>query len=171
MHALIVYESMFGNTHAIADDIAEGLRPMFDVTVVPVKEATDELVAEADLLVRVVDTRPDGLSGDVSRRAAMEMADDEETGLEVDDEASRPGLAGVVPRLRTAACRRGRVDEIRGRCGVDRPGVLGDRAPPTPSRLRDHRAARELPRGRAQPPAARRVRASSEMGGLARRRP
>jgi flavodoxin len=26
MRALIIYESMFGNTHAVADAIAEGLR-------------------------------------------------------------------------------------------------------------------------------------------------
>ena len=36
MRALIVYESMYGNTHEIADKIAEGLRPHGEVHVVPV---------------------------------------------------------------------------------------------------------------------------------------
>ena len=51
MHTLVVYESMFGNTHKIADGIAAGLRPTGEVRVVPVHEATDELVAWADLVV------------------------------------------------------------------------------------------------------------------------
>jgi hypothetical protein len=92
MHAIIVFESMFGNTHAVADDIADGLRSAFEVTVVPVKEATDELVAAADLIVCGAPTHAHGLSGDVSRRAAIQMADDEECGLEMDDDAGGPGL-------------------------------------------------------------------------------
>jgi hypothetical protein len=92
MHAFIVYESMFGNTHAVADDIADGLRPAFEVTVVPVKEATDELIAAADLLVCGGPTHAHGLSGDVSRRAAIQMAGDEESGLAMDEDSAGPGL-------------------------------------------------------------------------------
>lgn len=51
MRALVVYESMFGNTHLVASNIADGLRAGYEVTVVPVAEATPELVAAADLLV------------------------------------------------------------------------------------------------------------------------
>ena len=39
MRVVIVYESMFGNTHLIADAIAEGLAPGNEVTVVPVAQA------------------------------------------------------------------------------------------------------------------------------------
>jgi flavorubredoxin len=39
MRAVIVYESMYGNTHEIADAIGAGLKPSFDVSVVPVSEA------------------------------------------------------------------------------------------------------------------------------------
>jgi hypothetical protein len=93
MRALIVYESMFGNTHAVADHVADGLRSAgLYVTVVPVKEATDELVAEADLLVCGGPTHAHGLSGDVSRQTAIEMADSEDSGLEVDRDAAGPGL-------------------------------------------------------------------------------
>ncbi len=45
MRALVVYESMYGNTHAVASNIADGLRADYEVTLVPVAEATAELVA------------------------------------------------------------------------------------------------------------------------------
>src|SRR5438309_9375078 len=45
MRALVVYESMFGNTHLIADNIADGLRSDFEVTLAPAAEATWDLVA------------------------------------------------------------------------------------------------------------------------------
>ncbi len=51
MRAVIVYESMFGNTHAIADAIGEGLEPKLEVVVVPLAEAGRERLGDADLLV------------------------------------------------------------------------------------------------------------------------
>ena len=36
MRAVVVYESMYGNTHLVADAIGAGLEAAFDVTVVPV---------------------------------------------------------------------------------------------------------------------------------------
>jgi flavodoxin len=33
MRAVIVYESMFGNTHAIADAVGKGLEPILEVVV------------------------------------------------------------------------------------------------------------------------------------------
>ncbi len=51
MRALVVYESMYGNTHTIADSIADGLRATHEVAVVTAAEATGQLVAEADLLI------------------------------------------------------------------------------------------------------------------------
>lgn len=36
MRAVVVYESMYGNTHRVADAIGAGLEPSFDVTVLPV---------------------------------------------------------------------------------------------------------------------------------------
>jgi hypothetical protein len=92
MRAIIVYESMFGNTHAVAEDIADGLRSRFDVTVVPVKEAADQLVATAELLVCGGPTHAHGLSGDVTRHAAVEMADSEGSGLDIEGDAAGPGL-------------------------------------------------------------------------------
>ena len=44
MKALVVYESMFGNTRQIAEAIAPGLAESVDVAAVEVSAATDEAV-------------------------------------------------------------------------------------------------------------------------------
>jgi flavodoxin len=51
MRALVVYESVHGNTQIIAASIADGLRSTHEVTLVPVAEATPGLVTDADLVV------------------------------------------------------------------------------------------------------------------------
>ncbi len=40
MRAVVVYESMYGNTHLIADAIGAGLAEGFDVAIVPVAKLT-----------------------------------------------------------------------------------------------------------------------------------
>jgi hypothetical protein len=92
MRALVVYESMYGNTHAVAESIAEGLRPAFDVTVVPVAQATGELVSAADLLVAGGPTHMHGMSGAVSRKRAADAAVKAGSALGLDPEAGGPGL-------------------------------------------------------------------------------
>ena len=74
MRALVVYESMYGNTHVVAGEIADGLRVGYEVTLVPVAEATAELVAGADLLVVGAPTHMHGLSSASSRRTAVKAA-------------------------------------------------------------------------------------------------
>ncbi len=51
MRAVIIYESMFGNTHSIANAIAKGLEPLDNVVVVPVVEAGRERSRDSDLLL------------------------------------------------------------------------------------------------------------------------
>ena len=41
MRALVVYESMYGNTHLVADTIGRGLEVMADVSVLAVHDADD----------------------------------------------------------------------------------------------------------------------------------
>jgi hypothetical protein len=49
MHAIVVYESVWGNTAAVARAIAEGLGP--DVPACPTDEVTADDLASADLIV------------------------------------------------------------------------------------------------------------------------
>jgi hypothetical protein len=95
MRALVVYESMYGNTHAVAGGIADGLRATHEVTVVPVGKATTELVAAADLLVVGGPTHIHGMSSAMSRRAAASAARKESSDLTMDPDGPEPaGLRG-----------------------------------------------------------------------------
>ena len=49
MHAVVVYESFWGNTAAVARAIAEGIGP--DATAMTTDQATADLVSNADLIV------------------------------------------------------------------------------------------------------------------------
>jgi flavodoxin-like protein len=92
MRALVVYESMYGNTHAVACGIAAGLRATHEVTLVPVSAATPELLAEADLLVAGGPTHMHGMSSASSRRMAVQAAAKEGSGLTLDAAARGPGI-------------------------------------------------------------------------------
>ena len=70
MLALIVHESMFGNTRTVADRIAAGLRPEVDTKVVSVADVTPEMVEAADLLVVGGPTHAHGMSRPSTRRGA-----------------------------------------------------------------------------------------------------
>ena len=92
MRALVVYETMYGNTREIADSIADGLRAGYEVTVVPMAEATAELVAGADLLVTGAPTHMHGLSTIVTRQMAARAAAKDGSELRLDPDAGGPSL-------------------------------------------------------------------------------
>ena len=92
MQAVVVYESMYGNTHVVASNIADGLRATHEVTLVPVAGATADLVAGADLLVVGGPTHMHGLSSEATRRMAAEAAAKQASGLSLDPDACGPGL-------------------------------------------------------------------------------
>jgi len=92
MRALVVYESMYGNTRLIASNVADGLRADYEVTVVPVAGATAELVAGADLLVAGAPTHMHGLSSTASRQQAAQAAAREGSKLRLDPDAEGPGM-------------------------------------------------------------------------------
>jgi len=92
MRALVVYESMYGNTHVVASNIADGLRDTCQVTLVPVAAATADLVAEADLLVVGAPTHMHGLPTASSRQLARKAAVKPESGLTLDPDASGPAM-------------------------------------------------------------------------------
>lgn len=51
MRALVVYESLFDNTHAIADAVADGLRAAMQVDVVEAGVAPSEIPADVNLVI------------------------------------------------------------------------------------------------------------------------
>lgn len=94
MRALVVYESMYGNTHTVAINIAAGLRATHEVTLVPVTRATPDLVARAPLLIVGGPTHMHGMSSPSSRRMAAETARKQGSGLTMDPDADGPGIRG-----------------------------------------------------------------------------
>ena len=106
MRALVVYESMYGNTHVVASNVADGLRATHEVTLVPVAGATADLLAGADLLVVGGPTHMHGLSSPASRRMAAQAAAKPASGLSLDPDACGPGLRdwlkGLGPGIGTA---------------------------------------------------------------------
>lgn len=96
MKVVVVYESMYGNTHLVADAVAAGLRDAMadgvQTTVLPVGEATQDALAGADLVVVGGPTHVHGMSRPSTRRAAAEAAAKPESGVEMDPDAEGPGL-------------------------------------------------------------------------------
>jgi Flavodoxin domain len=72
MKALVVYESMYGNTRTIAEAIGSGLGAHADV--VPVREAAPDQLAIVELLVVGGPTHVRGLSQRATRQAARDAA-------------------------------------------------------------------------------------------------
>lgn len=91
MRAVVVYESMFGNTHTVADHIAMGMGVGVDVAVVPVERATAAMLADADLVVVGGPTHVHAMSTKTSRSGAKDTAAADED-LELDPDAEGPGL-------------------------------------------------------------------------------
>jgi hypothetical protein len=91
MRAVIIYESMFGNTHEVARAIADGLAPGNVITVVGVTEADQGLLAGADLVVVGGPTHAHGMSRTSTRRMAAEQAHKEGSQVLLDPGAPTPG--------------------------------------------------------------------------------
>jgi hypothetical protein len=92
MRVVIVYESMYGNTHVVADAIGAGLEPAADVIVVPVSKANPELLNDAALVVVGGPTHVHGMSRATTRKGAAEAAQKPDSGLALEPGALGPGL-------------------------------------------------------------------------------
>lgn len=104
MRAVVVYESMFGNTHTVANCIADGLRWRHDCQVVAVGDSPDDLVHVGDLVVVGGPTHIHGLSSATSRSSAAEMAIKDDA-LDLDPDAGGQGLRDWLSVLPNG-CRR-----------------------------------------------------------------
>lgn len=74
MHAVVVYESMYGNTRHVAEAIARGIDVSATVRVVPVPLAEALNLAEFDLVVVGAPTHVHGMSRASTRHAADDAA-------------------------------------------------------------------------------------------------
>jgi hypothetical protein len=96
MRVVVVYESMYGNTHHVANAIATGLGLGLaldsDVVVLPVNAAIRETIEGADLLVVGGPTHVHGMSRTSTRQSAIETAHKPESDLEIDPDAEGPGI-------------------------------------------------------------------------------
>jgi hypothetical protein len=139
MRAVVVYESMYGNTHEIATAIGAGLGVAFDVEVVPVAGAEPDLIASADLLVVGGPTHGHSMSRDTTRHQAVEDAAKPGHDLEVDPDAEGPGLRDWIPTVPATATRFAAYDTR-----VDWPAALSGRASKVISRKLRHQGLAEV---------------------------
>ena len=136
MRAVVVYESMFGNTHVVADHIASGLASTLEVTVVPVYDATPDLLDGVDLLIVGGPTHMHGMTSHRSRSMAVETAAKPDSGVVLDPDAEGEGLRDWfddLPRfenVRTAA--------FDTRIGSVAPAMSGRASKGIARRLRHH---------------------------------
>lgn len=123
MQVVIVYESMFGNTHLIADAIGQGFGPGNEVAVLPLDQASREQVASADLLVVGGPTHVHTMSRTSTRRAAVEQANQPDSGLTLDPDAEGDGLREWFDALRAEGGSAAAFDTR-----IDAPAALTGRA-------------------------------------------
>ena len=87
MRAVVVFESMFGNTRLVAERVARGLSAAGEVDVLPVGEATSEALDGVDLLVVGGPTHVHGMTTPRTRDAAHEQSHRPDASVTLDPEA------------------------------------------------------------------------------------
>lgn len=95
MRGVVVYESMYGNTHLVADAIGDGLAESAlsdGVLVVPVDRAEPAMLEGADLIVVGGPTHVHGMSRASTRKGAIDAANKPDSDLTVDPGAGETGL-------------------------------------------------------------------------------
>ncbi len=123
MKAVVIYESMYGNTHLIAEAIGTGLREHGVAVVVPVQGASDAIAAGADLIVVGGPTHAHGMSHESTRNGAVAAAAKPESPLTIDPDAPGPGLREWLGDLGQVA-----VDAAAFDTRFDAPAALTGRA-------------------------------------------
>ena len=139
MKTAIVYESMYGNTHSVASEIAGVAGTFGEVVLVPVSKAVPGAVDGADLVIVGGPTHIHGLSRTMTRQGAVSDAA-KRTDLDLDSDAEGPGLRDWFERL-------GEVDHIPAAAFDTR--LHGPSAPDWPriGRNQSKAPASRVPRG------------------------
>lgn len=88
MNAVVVYESIYGNTRAVAEAIAEGLGGAHVLAVA----AAGDAARNPDLLVAGAPTHMHGMPTSLSRRMAVDGAQEDGHAAVEPDAADEPGL-------------------------------------------------------------------------------
>jgi hypothetical protein len=129
MKAIVVFESMYGNTRAIAGAVAEGMQSagLSDVTVLPVSAADNAAIGPADLIVVGAPTHAHGMSHAATRRAARDAAGKPDSKLRLDPAASVDG-SGVRDWLAHVDGTRALIAAFDTR--LDAPPIFTGRAAP-----------------------------------------
>ena len=124
MNAIVMYESIYGNTRRVAEAIAEGLG---GAPVVPVSDADDQVLAEVDLLVAGGPTHMHGMTTSLSRKLAVDGAQEDGHADVEPSAAEGPGLRGRLARLdgngRRAAAFDTRIDRSPALVGSAARGI------------------------------------------------
>jgi Flavodoxin domain len=92
MRGLVIYESMYGNTHQIADAIAEGMDLSGGVQVLPVIRADQSALEQVDVVVVGGPTHAHAMSRQSTRKAALDGARKPGSVLHADPDAADVGL-------------------------------------------------------------------------------
>jgi hypothetical protein len=92
-HAWVIYESMFGNTRAVAEAVAQGLSTTVDTVVFEVGAAPMEIPPTVDLVVIGGPTHAFSMSRESTRRSAADQGGDPEA---ADHLGIREWIAGAI---------------------------------------------------------------------------
>lgn len=133
MKAVVIYESMYGNTHLVADAIGEGLSETVEVVVIPVGEAEPALLDEADLIVVGGPTHAHGVSRPSTRKAAVDAAQKAGSDLVLEPDAAGTGLRDWFATLNWTSGRAAAFDTR-----IDAPAALTGRASKGITRMLRH---------------------------------
>jgi hypothetical protein len=100
--AVVIYESLYGNTRTIAEAIGRGLGFADEVSVVPVAKATAQSLANADLVVVGGPTHAHGMSRASTRKAAADDATKHPDRLTLEPDAEGLGVRDWLSTVGTS---------------------------------------------------------------------
>jgi len=123
MRTLIVYESMYGRTHEIAEAIARGAAQVGDATTVPVAQVNPQDVQAYDLVIVGGPTHAHGMSRESTRRGAVEAAEKKDSALTAEPDAAGPGIRDWLDDLARAEGAAAAFDTR-----IDKPAIVTGRA-------------------------------------------